>query len=96
MYGVNIGEYNVDLYEDPVLDHKTGAEYYVTIITKFDYNDKEIGHKRFYILKEDYKKIGNLIMNKATLEKMYACPENKRFQYVEVNVTKAIKEGVLI
>ena len=96
MYGEIVGEYNVDLYEDLVFDHQTGAEYYMAIITKFDFNDKEIGHKRFYILKGNYKKIEEQLKDKATVEKMYVCPENKRFQYTEVNVTKTVKEGILI
>ena len=97
MYGEIVGEYNVDLYEDLVLDHKTGAEYYAVIITKFDHDDKEIGHKQFYIIKgRNLKKIKEQLKDKTTLEKMYACPEFRKFRYTEVNVTKSVKEGKLV
>ena len=96
MYGETVGAYNVDLYEDLVLSHETGDEYYMVVLTKFNAEDREVGRKRFYILNGNYGKIEEQLRNEATLDKMFECPENRRFRYVEVDVIKTVKEGQLV
>ena len=85
-----IGRFNVTVYPDGAMQH--GQWLALIVIDEFSSNDKPLGHRAYYgrgeskFDWENYALIKRTLSKEARVAELYALPENKIVDFVDIGV----------
>lgn len=71
---LDIGRFQVEIQTPDIIDQTTNEKYGNVLITEFDEEDKELGHKRFYLKEGQSLRI----KSEQQIEALFNLPENTK------------------